>query len=52
MCLAVVAGYFLFYLLYFILMTAKQVESVMLERSDWNKLLGKKPRDTQRYYLL
>jgi len=39
-CLAVVAGYFLFYLLYFILMTAKQVESVMLERSDWNKLLG------------
>jgi len=39
-CLAVVAGYFLFYLLYFILMTAKQVESLMLERSEWNKLLG------------
>jgi len=39
-CLAIVAGYFLFYLLYFILMTAKQVESVMLERTQWNKLLG------------
>jgi len=39
-CLAVVSGYFLFYLLYFILMTAKQVESVMLVRSDWNRLLG------------
>merc|ERR1711874_953056 len=39
-CLAVVSGYFLFYLLYFILLTAKQVEYIMLDRSEWNKLLG------------
>jgi len=39
-CLAVVSGYFLFYLLYFILLTAKQVEYIMLDRSEWNRLLG------------
>ena len=39
--LAVVAGYFLFYLLYFILMIAKQVEFSMVGRDHINKLLSK-----------
>jgi len=38
--LAVVSGYFLFYLLYFILMTARQVEGLMVRQKEWNRLLG------------
>jgi len=38
--LAVTGGYFLFYFLYYMLMTAREIESMMLERSEWNKLLG------------
>jgi len=38
--LAVVAAYFLFYLLYFILMIAKQVEFSMVGRDHINKLLS------------
>ena len=41
----------MFYLLYFILMTAKQVESVMLEHSEWNRLLGKISQVTTFYLL-
>lgn len=38
--LAVTGGYFMFYFLYYMLMTAREIESLMLERSEWNKLLG------------
>lgn len=38
--LAIGGGYFLFHLLYFILMTARQFEDDMMDRDVWNKLLG------------
>ncbi len=38
--LAVVVGYYFFHLLYYTLMLGREVESLVLDRSHWRKLLG------------
>lgn len=38
--LAVVAGFFFFHLLYYALMLGRELEALLLERSEWRRLLG------------
>ena len=38
--LAISGGYYLFYLLYYLLLLAREVERIALNRSEWQQLLG------------
>ena len=40
MSLAISGGYYLFYLLYYLLLLAREVERIALNRSEWQQLLG------------
>jgi hypothetical protein len=39
--LAICGGYFLFFLLYYLLLLARELERLVVDKTEWQHLLGK-----------